>query len=80
MYLKIFEKKLFQKSYFVKIETKIFENSFFTPKFVEIAISIPDLHLECYQLSFDVHIVHVGHNYRFSKIFLPKTSNFLGQK
>ena len=64
----------------MKIKAKNFENSFFTQKCIQIAISIPNLHLVCFQLSFDVHIVHVGHNYGFSKIFLPKTSKFLGQK
>ena len=53
-------KKFLKKNNF-KIRTIIFENSIFTLKFAQIATSIPDLHLVCYQLLFDVHIVHIGH-------------------
>ena len=49
------------KNFFLKIEAKIVENTFFTQKCIQIAISVPDLHFVCFQLSFDVHIVHVGH-------------------
>ena len=60
-YVNFFENFEFRKNFFLKIEAKIFENWFFTQKFSQIAISTPDLHLVCFQLSFDVHIVHVGH-------------------
>ena len=32
--------------------------------------------LECFQLSFDIHIVHTCQKFRFSQIVLPKTAKF----
>ena len=37
-------------------------------------------YLECFQLSFDMHIVHVGQKCVFSKIVVPKVSKFVWSK
>ena len=64
----------------MKIEAKIFVNSFFTQKCIQIAISIPNLHLVCFHLSFDVHIVHAGHEKWIFKNFPIQNQQIFNKK
>ena len=50
---------------------------FFSNKFY---FFISNLNVECFQLSFDIHIVHVGQKMtNFQKLWYRKAENFRGQ-
>ena len=56
---------------------KILFSQFFSNKFY---FSISNLNVECFQLSFDIHIVHVGQKMmNFQKLWYRKAENFRGQ-
>ena len=59
--MKIFENFEFRKNNAIKNENFFFEKiilcQFFHNKYY---FFMSNLHLECFQLSFDIHIVHVG--------------------
>ena len=57
--MKIFEKFTLRKK---KMKLRIFllKNQFFANFSKQIVFFMSNLHLECFQLSFDIHIVHVG--------------------
>ena len=76
-----FEKLAFRKKNAVKNGTKIFQNLifaiFFKNRFYSV---ISNLNVECFQLSFDIHIVHVGQKMtNFQKLWYRKAENFRGQ-
>ena len=50
-----FEKKMQSKN-----ETKILKNLFYATFSEQIIFFMSNLNVECFQLSFDIHIVHVG--------------------
>ena len=58
--MKIFENFEFRKKNSIKNETKILENFFLQFFSQQIAFFMSNLKIECFQLSFDVHIVHLG--------------------
>ena len=56
------------------------ENQFFAIFLKQIVFFMSNLHLECFQLSFDIHIVHVGQKLRIFKIVVPKARKFPSSK
>ena len=58
--MKIFENFEFRKKYPNENEKKNLENFFCKFFYHKLFSFIQNLNLECFQLSFDVHIVHVG--------------------
>ena len=59
--MKIFEKFVFRKKNLIKNETKILKKTFLCKFFHnKLYFFMSNLNLECFQLSFDIHIVHVG--------------------
>ena len=42
----------------------------------KVVFFVPNMILECFQLSFDIHIVHTSQKFRFSQIVPPKTERF----
>ena len=59
--MKIFEKFVLRKKNLNETEIFFFEKSIFLQIFQnKLYFFMSNLHLECFQLSFDIHIVHVG--------------------
>ena len=57
LYIKIFEKFEFRKKKFCQSRDENFEKSVFCKKFQSKSyFSMSNLNLECFQLSFDIHI------------------------
>ena len=58
--MKIFEKFALRKKNSTKLRNFFLKNQFFANFSKQIVFFMSNLHLECFQLSFDIHIVHVG--------------------
>ena len=67
LYNNFFEKFEFRKKNAVKNETKILKNSFYANSFITNYIFMSNMNLDCFKLSFDIHIVHVDQKLRFFK-------------
>ena len=62
----------------IKILLKIYWNSIFSETIINKCIFfVPNLNLECFQLSFDMHIAHIDEKFWFRKTTVPKMKNFL---
>ena len=55
-----FLKNLRFKKKAIKNEMKILKNAFYANFFKHTVFFMSNLNVECFQLSFDIHIVHVG--------------------
>ena len=79
--MKMFRKFRFLNKNAMKNETKFFQKlilcKLFHNKFYFL---MSNLNIECFQLSFDIHIVHANQKCDFSKIVVPKVSKFLWPK
>ena len=60
-YLKFLKILSFEKKFFFEIVTKILKILFFKKKCNNFLILYQKLNSVCFLLSFDVHIVHIGH-------------------
>ena len=77
LYKLFFEKFEFQKKKFRQSRDQNFEKSVFFKKFQsKLYFSMSNLNLECFQLSFDIHIAYVGKKWQIFKFFIPKGSKF----
>ena len=77
VYIKFFEKFEFRKKKFRQSRDENFEKSVFCKKFQSKSyFSMSNLNLECFQLSFDIHIAYVGKKWQIFKFFIPKGSKF----
>ena len=75
--MKIFEKFACQKKKFHHNCRGNFEKSVFCKKFrSKLYFSMSNWNLECFQLSFDIHIAYVGKKWQIFKFFILKASKF----
>merc|ERR1711997_1450729 len=67
----------FEKKKFCQSRDENFEKSVFCKKFQsKLYFSMSNWNLECFQLSFDIHIAYVGKKWHIFKFFILKASKF----
>ena len=77
LYKNFFEKFEFRKKKFRQSRGENFEKSVFCKKFQsKLYFSMSNWNLECFQLSFDIHIAYVGKKWQIFKFFILKASKF----
>ncbi len=67
VYKKIRKIWVTKKTISSKLRNLFLKNQFFANFSKQIVFFMSNLHLECFQLSFDIHIVHVGQKLRIFK-------------
>ena len=60
VYIKNPKNLRYEKKDLIETENFFLKNQFFANFSKQIVFFMSNLHLECFQLSFDIHIVHVG--------------------
>ena len=76
--IKFFWKICVRKNFFCKkLNRKFWKIQFLQKFFIKLYFSTSNINLKLFQLSFDVYIVSISENYRFSKIFVLKAENFV---
>ena len=79
--MKIFEKFAFQKKKYHQNWRENFEKSVFCKKFQsKLYFSMSNWNLECFQLSFDIHIAYVGKKWQIFQIFHTKSKQIFKVK
>ena len=76
LYKNFFQKFDFEKKNFKKNFRKFFKIQFLQKKYSILYFLIANLILECFQLSFDIHIAYVGKKWQILKFFILKSSKF----